>query len=158
MTVEQKIRSIVDDMEGVSYVFDDWSRVNLKMDKLKLPAVINILPPSGTLEYSKGVFKDAPNCAIGFADIAQLDFDGAENDATIDRCKSMAMEFIARVNNSKFFEPLQDLIHYSVFYNKLNRNITGIIIELSLKENVGVCVPYNPKYKEIFEKWRKLLK
>lgn len=43
-TVEQKIKSIVDKMEGITYIFDNWRMANVKLDKVPLPAVINILP------------------------------------------------------------------------------------------------------------------
>ena len=34
MTVEQKIKKIVDSMEGVSYLFDNWQTANIRLDKI----------------------------------------------------------------------------------------------------------------------------
>ena len=47
MTVEQKIKSVVDQMKGVTYIFDNWQTANVRLDKLPLPAVLNVLPVSG---------------------------------------------------------------------------------------------------------------
>ena len=53
MTVEQKIKKIVDSMEGVSYLFDNWQTANIRLDKIKLPAVLNLLPVSGTFNLGR---------------------------------------------------------------------------------------------------------
>ena len=62
MTVEQKIKKIVDSMEGVSYLFDNWQTANIRLDKIKLPAVLNLLPVSGTFNLGRQQLRDCPNC------------------------------------------------------------------------------------------------
>ena len=61
MTVEQKIKKIVDSMEGVSYLFDNWQTANIRLDKIKLPAVLNLLPVSGTFNLGRQQLRDCPN-------------------------------------------------------------------------------------------------
>lgn len=75
---------------------------------------------------------------IAFADKAMFDFDGVENDAIIERCKEYAESFILELNKSGLFEWVSDEVPYSVFYDKLDVNVTGIVIELKLKEVQGV--------------------
>ena len=103
-TVEQKIKSIVDKMEGITYIFDNWRMANVKLDKVPLPAVINILPVSGSFNLSKSQIKDFPNCLIAFVDKIDLDFDGTKADQKVELCKSYAKEFILRLNESGLFE------------------------------------------------------
>ena len=40
-------------------------------------------------------------------DKTKHDFSGEENDVVIERCKSLAREFILNVNRSGMFEPVQ---------------------------------------------------
>ena len=79
MTVEQKIKKIVDSMEGVSYLFDNWQTANIRLDKIKLPAVLNLLPVSGTFNLGRQQLRDCPNCMMAFMDKTKFDFDGTEN-------------------------------------------------------------------------------
>ena len=131
MTVEQKIKKIVDSMEGVSYLFDNWQTANIRLDKIKLPAVLNLLPVSGTFNLGRQQLRDCPNCMMAFMDKTKFDFDGTENDAVIEGCKNKAGD-----------------IPYSVFYDKLDVNVTGIVIQLKLEEIMGTVI-CNKSVKEI---------
>ena len=65
-TVEAKIKSIVEQMEGVTYIFENWATANVKLDNVSLPAVLNVLPASGTFNLGKTQLKDYPYCMIAF--------------------------------------------------------------------------------------------
>ena len=140
MTVEQKIKKIVDSMEGVSYLFDNWQTANIRLDKIKLPAVLNLLPVSGTFNLGRQQLRDCPNCMMAFMDKTKFDFDGTENDAVI--------EFILLLNRSGMFKEISGDIPYSVFYDKLDVNVTGIVIQLKLEEIMGTVI-CNKSVKEI---------
>ena len=64
MTVEQKIKSVVDQMKGVTYIFDNWQTANVRLDKLPLPAVLNVLPVSGNFQLGPTQLKDYPNFMV----------------------------------------------------------------------------------------------
>lgn len=137
-SVERKIASIVERLDGVTYLFDNWATANVRLDKMPLPAVINLLPASGKFVLSRTQIHDAPNCMIAFADKTEFDFDGQENDAIIERCKGYAVQFIRELNKSGLFQWVDDEVPYSVFYDKLDVNVTGIVIELRLEEVEGM--------------------
>lgn len=149
MTVEQKIKSVVDKMAGVTYIFDNWQTANIRLDKLSLPAVLNLLPVSGSLSLGMTQLKDYPNCMIAFMDKSDFDFDGTENDSVIERCKNMAKEFVLNLNRSGLFEQVTGDIPYSVFYDKLSVNVTGITISLQLKELSGTVLCPTKSVEEI---------
>ena len=56
MTVEQKIKKIVDSMEGVSYLFDNWQTANIRLGELdetvfdRIVRIPSILPQVKTLD------------------------------------------------------------------------------------------------------------
>ena len=127
MTVEQKIKSVVDQMKGVTYIFDNWQTANVRLDKLPLPAVLNVLPVSGNFQLGPTQLKDYPNCMLAY----------------------MAKEFILLLNRSRLFEPISGSVPYSVFYDKLNVNVTGITISIQLKETSGIVLCPSRSVKDI---------
>ena len=71
-----------------------------------------------------------------------------ENDAVIEGCKNKAKEFILLLNRSGMFKEISGDIPYSVFYDKLDVNVTGIVIQLKLEEIMGTVI-CNKSVKEI---------
>lgn len=137
-SVERKIASVAAKLEGVTYLYDNWATANVRLDRLEFPAIINLLPVSGRFDISRTQLRDCPECMIAFADKTRFDFDGVENDEVIERCKALAVRFIRELNKSGLFEWTSTDIRYSVFYDKLDVNVTGIVVELNLKEVKGV--------------------
>lgn len=138
-SVEKKIKSVAESMVGFTYVYEDWTRADLRLDRLPLPAIINLLPVSGAMSLKLDQFKDKPNCMFVFVDKVNKDADGKDNDAVFERMKSAAMVFIARMNDSGLFEPIEGDIPYSVILEKLSPIVTGISISVQVKEAKGVC-------------------
>jgi len=138
-SVEKKIKSVAESMVGFTYVYEDWTRADLRLDRLPLPAIINLLPVSGAMSLKMDQFKDKPNCMFVFVDKVNKDADGKDNDAVFERMKSAAMVFIARMNDSGLFEPIEGDIPYSAILEKLSPIVTGISISVQVKEVKGVC-------------------
>lgn len=136
MTVEEKIKSVVDQM-GINYIFENWTTANVVLDSSTFPVMLNVLPVSGKFNVGKTQLKDCPNCMLAFLDKIELDANGIENDAVIERMKSLAKDFIKRMNSSGLFDYLEGEIPYSVVYDKLDVNVAGIVIELQIKETSG---------------------
>lgn len=139
MRVDEKVKTIAEGM-GLTFVFNDWTRANLTLDHSCLPACVYLLPVSGTLENKNGNFRDYPNAMIAFLDRAELDFDGQSNEPTVERMKELAKQFVASVNRSGMFSPLPASIPYSVVYDQLDANVTGVVINIQLKELQGSCM------------------
>lgn len=150
-SVEAKIHAIVKQMSNVNYVFENWTTANVKADKIDYPAVINVLPVSGSINLNKNKLRDYPNCIIAFVDKTDLDFDGTENESIVDKCKALAMEFILTANASGLFEQIDGDIPYSVIYDQLDVNVTGVSIELQLKETQGTVLCYGKPIKDYFK-------
>lgn len=151
-SVERKINKVIQVMDsGLTYIFDNWATANIRIDKLPLPAVINVLPVSGSFNVTARKMKDYPNCMLAFIDKTDLDFDSAENDVVLERCKNLAMEFILTANESELFDPIEGDVPYSVIYDKLDVNVTGIVIEIQLKEKQGINLCYGKPIKDYFK-------
>lgn len=154
-SVERKIASVIEKMGNLTYVFDNWHTANFRLDRESLPAVINVLPVSGVMNVTDRKLRDFPNCMLAFVDKADFDFDGKDNDEILERCKNLAMEFILTANASGLFEPISGDVRYSVLYDKLDVNVTGVVIELQLREKQGITLCYGKPIKDYFDEYDK---
>lgn len=138
MTVEEKIKQVAESMK-VTYVFDNWSVANIRLDKLPLPAIVNVLPASGELNFNNGNIRDCPNALFAFIDKIYTDARGDEKDDTIERMKSLAMRFFVAMNQSGMFQPIGGRLSYRTIYDKLDIAVTGVMFELRIEEVLGIC-------------------
>lgn len=138
MTVQDKLKQVAESF-GVSFVFEDWTQANVEIDGTPLPAVVYVLPASGELNFKNGNIRDNQNGMLAFLDKVELNGNGLDNDCVVDRMKSLAMNFIVKLNQTGYFEPLGGVLKYQVAYNKLNAVTSGIVFEVTLKEITGIC-------------------
>lgn len=141
MTIEDKVREIASEQfSEFSYVFEDWYTADKVVEKTALPAIIFILPVSGILQYGQhGRIKDAENCAIAFVDKVDKEADGRDNETVYNTMKTTARAFINALNASGFFNPIEGDVAYNVIYEQLSSIVTGVVLQLQLKELVGRC-------------------
>ena len=141
MTIEDKVRSIANEQfSEFSYVFEDWYTADKVVEKTALPAIIFILPVSGILQYGQhGRIRDAENCAIAFVDKVDKEADGRDNETFYNEMKTTARAFINALNASGFFNPIEGDVAYNVIYEQLSSIVTGVVLQLQLKELVGRC-------------------
>ena len=140
MRIDQKIKQIVKGIGGLTFEFNDWTRANYTLSQKKLPVCMYILPVSGTFINKNNNLRDRPKALVAFLDLAEFDFDGKTNERTIERMKHYAKRFIVAVNNSGMFKTIPENVHYSVIYDKLDDNLTGVVLDIELEELVGECV------------------
>lgn len=138
MTVQDKLKQVAESL-GVSFVFEDWTQANVEIDGRPLPAVVYVLPASGELNFKNGNIRDNQSGMLAFLDKVELNGNGLDNDCVVDRMKSLAMNYIVKLNQTGYFEPLGGVMKYQVAYNKLNAVTSGIIFEVTLKEITGIC-------------------
>lgn len=141
MTIEDKVREIASEQfSEFSYVFEDWYTADKVVEKTALPAIIFILPVSGVLQYGQhGRIKDAENCAIAFVDKVDKEADGRDNETVYNAMKTTARAFVNALNASGFFSPIEGDVAYNVIYEQLSSIVTGVVLQLQLKELVGRC-------------------
>lgn len=141
MTIEDKVREIVGEyFSGFSFVFEDWNTADTKLDKVELPAIIMVLPVSGVLQFGQhGRIKDAENTIVAFVDKVPKEADGRDNEVVYGEMKVAAREFVRRLNESGYFNYIQGDIPYNTIIEQLSSIVTGVALQLQLKELVGRC-------------------
>lgn len=141
MTIEDKVREIVGEhFSGFSFVFEDWNTADTKLDKVELPAIIMVLPVSGVLQFGQhGRIKDAENTIVAFVDKVPKEADGRDNEVVYNEMKVAARAFVRRLNESGYFDYIQGDVPYNTIIEQLSSIVTGVALQLQLKELVGRC-------------------
>lgn len=145
-TVEGKVRAVAKTIKGVNYIYNDWTKANIDLDKVPTPCIVFIQPSSGNFEIKNGKARDMPECAIAFLDSTVHDDDAVLEDSVIERMKRLSLRFIDALNKSGYFETIQGSVRYQVPIDTTDSINSGIIIEPTLKETAGqsLCVT-NPR-------------
>lgn len=151
-TVEGKIHAIISTLQTVGedgkpdieYRYCNWAQANVALDRIDRPTIIYVLPPSGILNFGWNQVKDSPNAQIAFIIPTDFDFDGEENEDLIEQMKRLSIRFIQALNESGMFDQIEGNVPYRVLYDHLDQNVTGIIIEPTLKEEEGIWICCDP--------------
>ena len=141
MSIEDKIREIAErEFKGYSYVFEDWNGAAEVVDRVSLPAIICVLPSSGYFDIARGKVKDSEDMSIAFVDKVVRDANGDDNEEVYTRMKRTAGKFIDAMNKSRYFEPIEGKIRYQTILESASAYLTGVFVELNVKESTGVCL------------------
>lgn len=128
---------------GCRYIYDEWGRVNLHADKLKMGdvLVVETLPTNGQIDTTFApVVRTSRTAIFAFLKHCDLDFDGVEVGGIIEEMLDIAKEYIVRLEEFNAYEPLDGLIEYNSVIDFLDANMAGVRVTLTLKELAGGCV------------------
>lgn len=128
---------------GAVYMYDTWERINLRADKLKIGDVLvgELLPTGGMIDTSFApVVREQRNTSIVFMTHCDLDFEGASVGLIIDDMLALAKRYLVRLDASLVFEPVGNDVEWQVLIDRLDANMAGVALSLTLKENKGECV------------------
>ena len=128
---------------GCKYLYDEWGRINLHADKLKIGdvVVVETLPTNGQIDTRFApVVKTSRTAIFAFLKHCDLDFKGAEVGAIIDEMLDLAKRYIVRLDATRAYEPIEGLMDYNAVIDFLDANMAGVRVTLTLKELEGECV------------------
>ena len=128
---------------GAVYMYDTWERINLRADKLKIGDVLvgELLPTGGMIDTSFApVVREQRNTSIVFMTHCDLDFEGASVGQIIDDMLALAKRYLVRLDASLVVEPVGNDVEWQVLIDRLDANMAGVALSLTLKDNQGECV------------------
>jgi hypothetical protein len=128
---------------GAKYLYDEWGRINLHADKLKIGdvVVVETLPTNGQIDTRFApVVRTSRTAIFAFLKHCDLDFKGAEVGAIIDEMLDLAKRYIVRLDATRAYEPIEGLMDYNAVIDFLDANMAGVRVTLTLKELEGECV------------------
>lgn len=128
---------------GAVYMYDTWERINLRADKLAIGDVLvgELLPTGGMIDTSFApVVREQRNTSIVFMTHCDLDFEGVSVGLIIDDMLALAKRYLVRLDASLVFEPVGNDVEWQVLIDRLDANMAGVALSLTLKDNQGECV------------------
>lgn len=82
--------------------------------------------------------KESATIGLFFSKLTDFDFDSLENDTLQQECKEIAFEFIKSINAGNVFS--LGAIKLNYFYDEFAVNVTGVAINTTFSETVGLCL------------------
>ena len=122
-----------------TYLFEDWDTADTKLEKLSYPAIVAVIPASGTTEIKNGRVYDTVNVAVAFLDTVPKGAEGDDNGECIDRMKVAGAKMIRAINQSHKFEPLEGQQYYETIIERLSTIVSGVMYSLQLTQSIGGC-------------------
>lgn len=110
--------------------------------RIATPVSFLLTPTSYKLECDTVTAREVGNFTVYFlTPQGQLDFDAVKNEELIDTMIPVAVDLIGRLklDNRVHIEDID--VDTRSMYNTNNKNLTGIMLKLRLKENQGWCLP-----------------
>jgi hypothetical protein len=122
-----------------SWQYNSPGRANVELDTSEPPtAVIYCLTD---WQLTQTIVRERARVAVGFLTLQpDIDFDGISNEAKIDTCKDIALDFIARVSDDGRLGIISDPIDVRSVYDDHDRNLTGVFVEFECRETQGACL------------------
>lgn len=141
MTIEKIIKSTAkENFPNFSFVYDNWENADAILERLEYPAIVCIMPTSGTTEIRNGRVYDRENIALAFLDLVPRGADGEENGEVCNQMKAEGAKFISNLNSSRYLEPIIGEQTYTTVYERMSTIVTGVIYQLSVKQQIGYCL------------------
>ena len=135
-------RQVAQDM-GCAYMYDTIERVNLRADKLAIgdTLIAELLPSGGTIDTTfTPLVRESRDTTFLFLTHCDLDFKGRDVGEIIDEMLDLAKRFIVRLDALGIYEPQDVVRQWSPYINRLDANMAGVALSLTLKELQGDCV------------------
>jgi hypothetical protein len=128
-----------DTLPDYTYLFEDWDTADTKLEKLSYPAIVCIIPASGTTEIRNGRVYDTVNVALAYLDTVPRGAEGDDNGECIDRMKMAGARMIRAINQSHQFEQLEGQQYYETIIERLSTIVSGVMYSLQLTQSIGGC-------------------
>lgn len=141
-TIENVLKEVAKKvLPSFTWVFDSWLDADSQLDRIKsFPAIVVILPVTGTTEIRNGKVYDKENIAVAFINLAKRDSSGEESASVYNEMKIAGASFINALQRSRTFEGLEGENQYQTIYEKGSAVFTGIMYSLTIKQALGGCI------------------
>lgn len=138
-SIEQVIQEVAEEhFPEYSYVFETWQDADTQLERLSFPAIVSVVPVSGSTTLKNGKVYDTESVAIAFLDAATRDADGKDNAEVYNRMKMAGAKFIRALNATKQFESI-DNAPYQTICEQMATIVTGVMYTLTIKQEIGEC-------------------
>ena len=122
-----------------SWQYNRPTRVNVENDYTNTPTAVFYCITDW--ETSTDLAREVASVTVGFLEVnPEIDWDGTATEAIIDAMKSVAFDFVARINAAGVVEITTDRVRVRSVFDTNDRNLAGVFLQMELREVVGECM------------------
>lgn len=123
----------------LSWQYNRPARANVENDYTKTPTAVMFCITDW--ETATDLAREVASVTVGFLDVnPEIDWDGISTDAIIDAMKSVAFDFVARINAAGVVEITTDRVRVRSVFDTDDRNLAGVYLQMDLREVQGECM------------------
>lgn len=139
-TIEEVIKSVAKaKFPAFTYVFESWTDADAKMERLRYPAILCVMPTAGLITFNNDVAADTEYIGLAFLDSVPRGADGDDNEKVYTAMKQTAVDFIVELNRTRKIEPIER-VNYDIICERMATIVSGILLQLELKQKrTGGC-------------------
>lgn len=130
------------DITGYLYTWPE--QANVQLGKILIgdsPYAVLLTPSEWRIETDQSVAREVATLHIYYLlQQPRLDFDATANETLIDRCIAAATDLVARARSDRRCAIVSATMQGLSLYDVGDRNLTGIRLALTLRDNAGYCL------------------
>ena len=122
-----------------SWQYNSPARANVENDYTDTPTAVMYCLTDWQVEFP--TVREVASVAVGFLAVQPaIDFDGRQNDLLVTQMKDCAIDFVYRITSGGTLAITDETIKIRSVYDLNDRNLTGVFLEITLKEVQGQCI------------------
>lgn len=149
-TIDYILNTLREDSRIGTVLYESPYSANLRIDRLPSPYAILYLIQSMDVDVSGNRYFKTLSIELFLCKPTDLSADGAKVQAACDDMIPIAENFIHKLADSRLFE--FDKVKMRQAYGKFDKNVSGLSIEIDLKERIPTCfteyIPEEPEQQE----------
>lgn len=150
MNLVTKVKAILDSMIPETpptdrpylqtVMYDSGFSANIRIDRKPTPAALLYLLNDWTLDVTQSTVKESANIEVFFFDRCQLDVKGEEKDLIIQKCETLAKEFLSEILADRSIRLVGDSVRIQSSYGKFDSFCVGVAVTLKIEEKQASCL------------------
>ena len=137
MTIIDKIKSSVETITGMQFIYESPQTINTRLDNMPMPCAFMNIIDQGVAIDDNGIIREQMTIQVMFCDLCELDFDGIDAERILDRLKKTAFFWIAKSMSSTEFK-IKAILGTNRYYADNDAIVCAFSVSLQIEEIDGI--------------------
>ena len=137
MTIIDKIKSSVETITGMQFIYESPQTINTRLDNMPMPCCFMNIIDQGVAIDDNGIIREQMTIQVMFCDLCDLDFDGIDAERILDRLKKTAFFWLAKAMGSTEFK-VKEILGTNRYYADNDAIVCAFSVSLQIEEIDGI--------------------
>ena len=137
MTIIDKIKSSVETITGMQFIYESPQTINTRLDNMPMPCAFMNIIDQGVAIDDNGIIREQMTIQVMFCDLCELDFDGIDAEKILDRLKKTAFFWLAKSMSSTEFK-IKAILGTNRYYADNDAIVCAFSVSLQIEEIDGI--------------------